>query len=123
MQDHDDGSFVRTHASDADDIRQTVADLARHLAEHPRAFGDRAPDILAEAGRLLADAADAVESVGPTFTYCDHPLRSDPAAMPRYGQPDGRRQAGPRLPMTSHVQPPAADLSRLLIHAGTEPGS
>jgi hypothetical protein len=87
--------IVRTHAGDADDLRQTVATLERHLTEHPRLFGKHAVEVLGRARRILARAAETMEQAGPTLTYCDHPSVTAAAKMPAYGhEPDVRRDGG-----------------------------
>jgi hypothetical protein len=95
QQAEQDDGIVRTHAGDADDIRQSVANLERHLAEHPRLFGKHAVEVLGQARKVLGQAAETMEQAGPTFTYCDHAPVSDPVQMPGYGyEPDVRRGPG-----------------------------
>jgi hypothetical protein len=119
QQDETDEGIVRTPAGDADDIRQTVADLERHLAEHPRLFGKHAVVVLSQARRALAQAAETMKQVGPTFTYCDHPPVTDPAKLPGYGYEPGLRRTGDDLVFGRTC------MSRLAprIRADIEPGS
>jgi hypothetical protein len=111
--------IVRTHSGDADDIRQTAATLERHLAEHPRAFGKQAVKVLAQARRVLAQAAEDIESAGPTFTYCDHPPRTDAAKIPGSGyEPDVRSRDDSLAFGRTCMSLPAPS-----IHTDAEPGS
>jgi hypothetical protein len=128
QQEETDEGIVRTPAGDADDIRQTLASLERHLAEHPRLFGKHTIKVLGQARRALAQAAETMEQGGPTFTYCDHPPVSDPAKMPGYGyEPDVRPASGwGGLRYTGdHLLFGVTPMSRLAprIRTDIEPGS